>query len=214
MLAVLTAADTGVDMKLIGITGGVGAGKSQILSYIEKNTNSRILLADEAAHIVKEPGQPCYTKLVQLLGEEVLEDDGQINKGKMAARIFADKEILAQVNAIIHPAVKTYILNEIDKERKAAVKEFFFLEAALLIEEGYHKIVDEMWYIYAAEPVRRQRLKENRGYSDEKITQIMKSQLSEETFRAHCKEVIDNSNDLLDTYRQIDEILQRNRELR
>ena len=198
-------------MKLIGITGGVGAGKSQILSYIEKHSNSRILLADEVAHIVKEPGQPCYEKLIDLLGQEVVEEDGKINKAKMAVKIFADSQVLAQVNAIIHPAVKTYILQEIETERAANEKDFFFLEAALLIEEGYHKIVDEMWYIYAAESVRRQRLAQNRGYSEEKITQIMNSQLSEEEFRSYCKEVIDNSGSLEDTYSQLDEILKRNR---
>ena len=198
-------------MKLIGITGGVGAGKSQILSYIESHSNSRILLADEVAHIVKEPGQPCYDKLIELLGQEVADEDGRINKAKMAARIFADSEVLAQVNAIIHPAVKTYILNEIEAERAAGEKDFFFLEAALLIEEGYHKIVDEMWYIYASEPVRRQRLAQNRGYSEEKITQIMKSQLSDAQFRSYCKKVIDNSGSLGDTYSQLDAILKRNR---
>ena len=198
-------------MKLIGITGGVGAGKSQILSYIESHSNSRILLADEVAHIVKEPGQPCYDKLIELLGQEVADEDGRINKAKMAARIFADSEVLAQVNAIIHPAVKTYILNEIEAERAAGEQDFFFLEAALLIEEGYHKIVDEMWYIYASEPVRRQRLAQNRGYSEEKITQIMKSQLSDAQFRSYCKKVIDNSGSLGDTYSQLDAILKRNR---
>lgn len=198
-------------MKLIGITGGVGAGKSQILSYIKEHTICKILLADEVAHIVKEPGQPCYEKLVTLLGADVLEEDGTIHKGRMAAKIFADKEVLAQVNALIHPAVKTYILNAIEEERAADRLDFFFVEAALLIEEGYHLIVDEMWYIFTAENVRRERLKKNRGYTDEKIDQIMKSQLSESEFRAHCKEVIDNSGDLGDTYRQIDDILQRNR---
>jgi len=198
-------------MKLIGITGGVGAGKSLILSYIQENTNCRILLADEVAHIVKEPGQPCYERLVALLGSEVLAEDKTIHKARMAAKIFADSKLLAQVNAIIHPAVKTYILTEIEKERAAGKKDFFFVEAALLIEEGYHKIVDEMWYIYASEQVRRERLAKNRGYSQEKITQIMNSQLSEAEFRSYCQEVIDNSGSFVDTYRQIDEILKRNR---
>lgn len=194
-------------MKLIGITGGVGAGKSQILSYIESRCNCRILLADQAAHEVKEPGQPCYRKLVELLGSGILQEDGAIDKGKMAAAIFADEELRKQVNAIIHPAVKEYILAEIEKERAAGQKDAFFLEAALLIEEGYDRILDELWYIYADEAVRRRRLKESRGYSEEKIGQIFLSQLSEEEFRRHCKVVIDNGQSLSDTYMQIEERL-------
>ena len=189
-------------MKTIGITGGVGAGKSKILAYIQTHCSCRILLADEAAHKVREPGNPCYDELVRLL-----ETDGQINRQKMAAKIFADHELLEAINAVIHPAVKAYILQEIEAEREAGKIDAFFVEAALLIEEGYGELLDELWYIFAQKEVRRKRLMQDRGYSEEKVEQIFASQLSEEEFRCHCKVVIDNSADLVDTYRQIDERL-------
>lgn len=194
-------------MRVIGITGGVGAGKSAVLAYIKEKYNCRILLADEAAHLVKKPGQPCYEKLVKLLSREILNGDGTINKQKMAEKIFASEDILSKVNRIIHPAVKELILNAIEEERKRNLYDFFFLEAALLIEGGYLEIVDEMWYIYAREEVRRQRLRTTRNYSDEKIDAIMGSQLKEEEFRKYCNVVIDNSDTLTDAYRQIDEKL-------
>ena len=75
-------------MKFIGITGGIGAGKSEILSYIRKHYICEIYLADEVAHLVKEPGTKCYEKLIELLGKEILSPDGQIDKGKMAGRIL------------------------------------------------------------------------------------------------------------------------------
>lgn len=194
-------------MKVIGITGGVGSGKSAILEYIGRNYKCRIILADEAAHKVKEPGQPCYEKLVSLLSSEILNEDGTIHKGKMAARIFESKELLAKVNQIIHPAVKEMILEEIAKAEKEEKVDFFFLEAALLIECGYLNLVDEMWYIYAGEEVRRKRLRASRNYSDEKIDAIMKAQLSEDGFREHCNVIIDNSGELKEAYRQIDKKL-------
>lgn len=194
-------------MKTIGITGGIGAGKSCILSYIQQNCSCRILLADEAAHEIQEPGTACYDRIAGILGNEVLQADGRIDRKKMAAAIFSDAELLKKVNAIIHPAVKEYILEEIERERQAGEKDVFFLEAALLIEEGYDRVLDELWYIYADEDTRRKRLSEERGYSQEKIDHILKNQLSEEAFRAHCKVIIDNSRDLGDTYRQIDERL-------
>ncbi|MBQ8591501.1 MAG: dephospho-CoA kinase [Lachnospiraceae bacterium] len=195
-------------MKVIGMTGGVGAGKSQILSYIKQKYNSRIIMADEVAHLVKEPGQACYEKLIVLLGKEILEADGQIHRGKMAEKIFADKELLYQVNAIIHPAVKEYITEAIAHERKDQKLDFLFIEAALLIEGGYGAVVDEMWYLYTAEEIRRERLKEARNYSDEKIDQILKSQLSDEEFRSACSVTIDNSGMLEQTYQQIDKKLE------
>ena len=197
-------------MRTIGITGGVGAGKSELLAYIEKNYNSRILLADTVGHLVKQPGQPCYEKLVALMGKEILFPDGQIDRKAMAERIFADPELLEQVNGMIHPAVETYILEQIHLEKVRGTREFFFVEAALLIECGYEDKMDELWYIYADREVRARRLKASRGYSDEKIQEIMDSQLSEEEFRRHCQVVIDNSGSLQDAYRQIDEILKGN----
>ena len=196
-----------VHMKIIGITGGVGSGKSALLSYIKEKYNCRVILADEVAHQVKEPGEPCYEELVRLLSPDILNEDLSINKGSMAARIFGSKELLKKVNDIIHPAVKTFILNEIARTRAEGEKDFLFLEAALLIEEGYLEIVDEMWYIYAGEQVRRRRLKKTRGYSDEKIDAIFRSQLKEEEFRHRCALVIDNSESLERACRQIDERL-------
>ena len=84
------------------------------------------------------------------------------------------------------------------------------IEAALLLEEHYDQICDEIWYVYTQESVRRQRLQESRGYSDEKITQMMKTQLPDAYFREHCQFVVDNSSDNVEnTYEQIDEGLRK-----
>lgn len=190
-------------MKIIGITGGVGAGKSKILSYLEEHYNCRIIMADLVAHQVKEPNGECYQPLISLLGQDVLEKDGSIDKKKMAERIFADASLLEQVNQLIHPAVKNFILEQIRIEKEKNQLDFLFLEAALLIEEHYDEITDEMWYIYTQEEIRKKRLKETRNYSDEKTEAIMQKQLSEEEFRKHCDFVIDNSYSLEESYGQI-----------
>ena len=77
-------------MKVIGITGGVGAGKTQVLHYLQERTDCRIIIADQAAHALEEPGEVCYEKLVALLGKEILREDGKIDKTRMAARIIGD----------------------------------------------------------------------------------------------------------------------------
>ena len=180
-------------MKLIGITGGVGAGKTMVLGLLKELCRCRVLLADEVGNEVKLPGQPCYERLVQLLGRQVLAEDGTIDKKKMAGLIFSDPALLDRVNGIIHPEVKRYILEQVEEERRKGEADYFFLEAALLIECGYEAILDELWYIHADGPVRMARLKESRGYSEEKIRQIFESQLSETEFRAHCSVVIENN---------------------
>ncbi len=212
-------------MYVIGVTGGVGSGKSALLQYLKDNYSCRILLADEAAHEVEKPGGAVYEALTGLLEEAqqkaalsktvgdlgadaangpVLGGDGTICAKTMAALIFADKELLGKVNALVHPAVWDYVSEAIDRERKSGRVRYFFLEAALLIECGYRAMVDEMWYIYCDEAVRRERLKQSRGYTDEKIDSIMKSQLSEDEFRAGTDFVIDNSGSYADAFSQID----------
>lgn len=194
-------------MKTIGITGGVGAGKSQILQYISEKYNCLIVTADKLAYELECPGQSCYKPIVDLLGRECLLEDGYINKNYMASRIFNDDMLLQKVNSIIHPAVKEYILKLIAAERKRGYYDFLFVEAALLIEDGYVNIMDELWYIYASPEVRRLRLKKSRGYTDAKIDAIFASQLKDSDYLNTCNIVIDNSGLLVDSYKQIDKAL-------
>lgn len=190
-------------MRVIGITGGVGAGKTEILDFIRRHYRCRIYLADEVARLIQQPGQACYENITALLGTGILKEDGSIDRGKMAARIFVDNELLKKVNAIVHPAVRKYLENVVEEARAEKETELFFIEAALLIENGYRNYVDEMWYIYAPVEVRKERLRESRSYSDEKTEQIMRSQLSEERFRQNCDFVINNGASLAEAYEQI-----------
>ncbi len=191
-------------MRSIGITGGVGAGKSEVLTYIKTHYNCLVILADEVAHELEKPGQECYNELTALLGRGILAPDGTIDRQRMAAEIFADRAVLDQVNEIVHPAVKAFIIQKIRAEKESAEYDFLFVEAALLIEGGYEEILDELWYIHTGAGIRRERLKASRAYSDEKIDQILQRQLSEEAFREHCRVIIDNSSDFMNTCKQID----------
>jgi dephospho-CoA kinase len=194
-------------LKTIGITGGVGAGKSKVLSYLKDNYNCRIIMADEVAHLLYCRGELCYKKLVELLGIEVLDKQGNIDKAKMASMIFARNDLLEKVNKIVHPMVKEYIINELDLEKERQNFDFVFVEAALLLEEHYDEFLDEVWYIYASVETRKARLMENRHYSMEKIDSIMSKQLSEDEFRRRSQQVISNDGDLKETCEDIDRIM-------
>ena len=124
-------------------------------------------------------------------------------KDLLCTKTEGEDETLEKVNQIIHPAVKKYLADRLAEARAKGDVELFFVEAALLIENGFGEVVDEMWYIYAREEVRRKRLSVSRGYTPEKIERIMSSQLSENEFRKHCDFVIDNSDSLENSYRQI-----------
>ena len=196
-------------MKVIGITGGVGAGKSEILRYLKEKYSAMVVEADKVGHFLMEPGGACYYSIVEKFGSSILNADQTINRGKLGKIVFADPALLEALNKIIHPRVKSHIVSEIAKERAYHRTEYFVVEAALLLEDHYDVICDELWYIHTDEAVREKRLKETRGYDDEKIAGIMANQKSPEEFGSACQIVIDNSGDLTDTYRQIDEQLGR-----
>ena len=111
-----------------------------------------------------------------------------------------------KLNGIVHPEVKKWVEQDIEEKKKRKVP-LYVIEAALLPEAGYEDICGEMWYIYAEESVRRERLKQSRGYSDEKIARMMEAQSPERVFRSACQAVIDNSGTFDNTKRQIGEIL-------
>ena len=195
-------------MKFIGITGGVGAGKSEILSYLGKKTGVRVMLADEIAHELMEAGTDCYKCLRHTFNDEdIWNSDGSFNREKLAKVIFSDKLKRDIMNSIVHPAVKEYVIRQQEYEKERGELSLLVLEAALLIEEHYDKICDELWYIYTSEENRRDRLKASRGYSDEKIDNIFKSQLSEEEYRKYCAVVIDNNGSVEAAFEQIDKAL-------
>lgn len=195
-------------MKIIGITGGVGAGKSEILRYLREKHGAVIIEADKVGHFVMEPGQTCYEQITAYFGNGILSPDGTIDRGKLGKIVFSDAERLEKLNSIVHPAVKQYILAEIKKEKQQGT-EIYVIEAALLLEDHYDEICDELWYIHTEAQVRKERLKRSRGYDDEKIAGIMANQKSPEEFKRACQAVIDNSGEFTETCRQIDRQLGR-----
>lgn len=191
-------------MKFIGLTGGVGAGKTTVLKAMKQLYRVRILIADEIAHDQMEPGTPCYKKLHEVFGDlDIWRSDGQINREKLAEVLFSDDEKRRQLNEIVHPAVKEYILGEVEKERQAGMCEYVILEAALLIEDHYDQVCDELWYVYTAPEIRKQRLMADRGYSEQKVEQIFAAQLDDKTYRSYCKVMIDNNQDEAHVLEQI-----------
>ncbi len=190
-------------MKIIGVTGGVGAGKSTVLNYLEKRYGAKLILADLVGHEVMEPGHEAYEQVVKVFGQEIVSEDKTIDRKVLGAIVFADEKKRMILNRIIHPAVRQEILRRLE-EAELLHLSYVVVEAALFLEENYDAFCDETWYIYTDEKIRRQRLKESRGYSDERIDQIFRSQKTHEEFQKRCLFMIDNNGSEEETFRQID----------
>lgn len=189
-------------MKIIGITGGVGCGKSRVLAWFRENCHAAVYEADRIAKELQTPGHACYEAVAEAFGPGILDADGQIDRVRLSERVFGHPKELGRLNALVHPAVKEEVLRLREAEEKQGTS-LFVLEAALLLEDGYDRICDEIWYIYASVSVREERLKASRGYSGERIRRMMASQRTEESFRLHCKRTIDNSGSFEETCSQL-----------
>lgn len=190
-------------LPVIGITGGVGAGKSVVMGMLEKDFHAGVILADLVAHELMEPGAVSYEQIVQEFGTAVLAKDRTIDRGALSTMVFGHPERLKKLNEITHPNVKKEIISRIERMQQEKEVSFIAVEAALLIEGGYEELLDTLWYVYADEKTRIERLMQNRGYSEEKSRAIMKRQLKEDRFREHCPVVIDNSHGLKELHEQL-----------
>ena len=168
-------------MKVIGITGGVGAGKSTVVSILQKHYTTEYLHCDAIAHELMERGGSAHEELLSLFGEDLVNADGTLNRSKLYERAFLGDRV-EELNACVHPRVRTYVEDRIASLRAAEFDGLVLIEAALLIEAGYKDICDELWYVHAPVELRRARLKANRGYSDERVDSIMAEQATEELF--------------------------------
>ena len=190
-------------MKVIGLTGGVGCGKSTVTDVLKEKYNAHVIQCDVLGHEVLYPSGEAYEPVVELLGKEILDQSGFIDRGRVAGIVFKDATLLRRMNEIVHPAVIREVERQIEEQRLKGECDYVVMETALMIEAGMAKCCDVVWYVYANEDVRRVRLKASRGYTDERIHSVMASQKSEEEFRAIADFVIDNSGSPIETEKQI-----------
>ena len=191
--------------RILGLTGGVGSGKSMILSYLEERWNARILECDAIGRQLQKPGEECYQAMIELLGQGVTDENGELDRSGIARMVFQDGELLSKLNGIIHPAVKREVRRSVEQTEEDRL---IVIESALLLEDDYGEICDEIWLVYAKPQVRRERLRLQRGYTDEKIDLIMAAQQPDDFYREHCRVVIDNSSDDRScAFAQVDEAL-------
>ena len=195
-------------MRIIGITGGIGSGKSCVLNIMEEIYGAVLCQTDVVAHQLQKKGETCYKEIVNVFGVNILTENKAIDRKKLGAIVFNDNDKLKKLNQIVHPAVKKQVKLEIEEARRKQ-KEFFLIESALLMEDHYEELCDELWYIYADERVRRDRLKTSRLMNEEKIDLIIKAQATEETFRKYCHITIDNSGTIENTKEQIEQAVNR-----
>lgn len=175
-------------MVVLGITGGIGAGKSRILEILREDYRAFVIQADEVAKRLEEPGQPGLAGLVAQFGSQILCADGSLDRECFAGMIFRDSAMLEQVNAIIHPLTWKAIQTEL----AAADAKLAAVEAALF-DERSRELCEYLVFVDTEQERRIERIMKSRGYTREKCLDIMGSQPDRAAFLKLADFVIDNN---------------------
>jgi len=183
---------------VLGIFGGVGAGKSTVLDILREKYFAYIIEADKVAHQLYQRKEAGYLAIIDILGDSVCREDGELDREKMANILYHHPQLLDRVNQVIHPLVWKKIEEDIARERKEY--DLIVVEAALFPKK---KLFDVAWYVDTPQNLRCMRLKESRGYTQERIESMIKRQPSKEEYMKFCDQVLYNDGSKKDLEEQI-----------
>jgi dephospho-CoA kinase len=187
-------------MKLVGLTGGIGSGKSTIARRLAEH-GAHIIDADHVAREVVEPGTPALAEIAAVFGAHVISEDGTLNRGALGDIVFSDPAKRIQLNAIVHPAVQKRTQELFEQATQGAVVVY---DVPLLVETQNEYSFDEIVVATAPESVRIERLMEHRGMLESEAAARIESQAPEEDRLKIASHVIDTSGDISHTYSQVD----------
>ncbi|MGB8454390.1 MAG: dephospho-CoA kinase [Anaerocolumna sp.] len=178
-------------MKVIGITGGVGSGKSLIADIMKNNYQAFLINTDQIAHKLMEKGMVSYNLIVDYFGDGILNPSGEIDRAALGNIVYHDTDKLLKLNSFTHPYVMDYVRILIEEKRKEK-EELICVETALPIQAGLKSFCDAIWYVFAPEAVRRKRLSQARNYDEKKIDKIFKNQISDSEYRRTSTHILIN----------------------
>ncbi len=188
-------------MLRLGLTGGIASGKTAVAAML-RELGFAVLAADSLAHKLIEPGQPAYDEVVREFGLAILDSDQRVNRAKLADIVFADRARLDRLNAILHPRVEVATNRQFEEWSRDGARDAAFVEAALLVEAGFHKKLDGLVVTWCRPEQQLERLR-SRGFSDEEARRRIAAQLPVDEKLRHATEKIDCSGTLEETRRQV-----------
>jgi dephospho-CoA kinase len=191
-------------MQRLGLTGGIASGKSTVAAVL-REMGFDVLDADSLAHKLIEPNQAAYGEVVKEFGQSIIGSDNRVNRAKLAAIVFADPAKLDRLNAIVHPRVESAIHQQFAEWSRNGARDAAFVEAALLVEAGYHKNLDGLLVTWCRPEQQLERLRA-RGLSEDDARRRIAAQLPVADKLRYATEKIDCSGSLEETRKQVEAV--------
>lgn len=178
-------------MLTIGLTGGIGSGKTTVIRLLTA-LGAPTIDADKVAHTTYAPGGPAYDGVVAAFGKEILAADGTIDRGKLGPIVFADRSALGRLTAIVWPKTLERMREMISEMRAKGERNPIVVEAAILIEANWQPLFDEIWLVTASKERVIERVERDRGLKPEQTEARIRAQFPESERRKHATLIIEN----------------------
>lgn len=189
---------------VVGVTGGIGSGKSAVTAAFEA-LGITVIDADVVAREVVMPGTACLHQITEYFGDTVLTDTGTLNRKALRHIVFSDAKAKDWLNALLHPAIRRELLKQLTQ----AQSDYAILSAPLLLENGLQQYCDRIVVVDVPESTQRQRVARRDGSSGDEVDAIMRSQLNRTDRLRQADDVIDNTGTLDALNQQVTALHQR-----
>lgn len=176
-------------MKVIGITGSSGSGKSTVAKIVKEELNAKLIVADEIVKKMQQPGNKYFEQIVKFLGEDYLNNEGKLNRKKIAKLIFKDQEIRIKINNL----TQKYVVAEIKKEIEKAEHEYVVIDVPLLIESGLNKMCNLVIGVTANKDEQIKRICKRDGLTQKEALARLEAQPNNEFYKKNIKFIIENN---------------------
>jgi dephospho-CoA kinase len=181
-------------MIVIGVTGGIGTGKSEVSKILEE-LGAVVIDADKVGHSIYLPDTPGWQEIIEAFGEDLMGEDRHIDRSKLGPIVFGNPEALATLNAITHPKIRQRLI-ELTEENRGGGSKAVAIEAAILIEAGWVDIVDEVWVTAAQSETAVDRVSKRNNMPPEQVRARIESQMPQDERLKHATVVVTNDGDL------------------
>ncbi len=192
-------------MLKIGLTGGIGSGKSAIARFLAE-LGAPVMDADKIAHGTYAPGGPAYEAVVAAFGKDILGADGTVDRAKLGSVVFKDPAALGRLTSIVWPATRERIAALMVEMREAGERKPIVVEAAILVEAKWEPLFDEVWLVSASREQVIARVERERGMKPAQIEARIKAQLPEAERRKHATLVIENDGSLPELQQKVAQV--------
>ena len=195
---------------IIGLTGGIGSGKSTVCRYLA-DKGYPVIDADKIAREIVEPGTPALKELSVVFGADIITERGDLDRKKLAGIVFTDKAKKESMEKIMHGEILSVMKKRVQDRLESGYKGLIILDIPLLFETnaGFVDEIDEIWLVDAEEGVRTSRIIKRDGISREEVLMRMKNQMSSEEKRKRAHVIIDNSGKEEELYRELDKLIKK-----